>query len=93
MRKKRSYVGAAHAMQSGVAFKMAEDPSETSPKHLRVGVNSAMVETSAIVKLLVEKKIITQDEFAEALTAGMNAEADRYEVELTALLGRKVTLG
>lgn len=80
-------------MQSGVAFKMAENPSETSPKHLRVGVNSAMVETSAIVKLLVEKKIITQDEFAEALTAGMNAEADRYEVELTALLGRKVTLG
>ena len=51
------YLKAAHAMQSGVAFKMHTDPSETQPKHLRVGVNSAMVEQSAIAKLLIDKAL------------------------------------
>jgi len=86
------YTTAAHAMQSGVAAKMAYDPSETTPKHLRAGVNSAMVETSALVQLLVAKGIITFDEWCEALASAMEAEVALYETELRRLTGSKVTL-
>jgi hypothetical protein len=70
-------------MQSGVAAKMGIDPSETTPKQLRVGVNSAMVETSTIVGILIDKGIITMEEWTEKLTLGMNQEAERYEKELS----------
>ncbi len=72
------YQAAAHAMQSGVATKMTFDPSETTPKHLRVGVNAAMVENSALVKLLIDKGVIGEEEFFAALADGMEAERDKY---------------
>lgn len=87
------YLAAAHAMQSGVAAKMALDPGETTPKHLRTGVNSAMAEHSALAKLLIAKGVITEAEYLEAQAAGMEAEARLYEDELTRLTGSKVTLG
>lgn len=82
MKNEKTYTEAAHAMQSGVAMMMNIDPSETTPKHLRVGINSAMVETSTIVGLLIEKGIITSDEWKAALTKEMNAEVERYEKTL-----------
>ena len=48
------YDAAAHAMQSGVAFEIGAGVSrETEPKHLRVGVNSAMVDSAALAALLI----------------------------------------
>jgi hypothetical protein len=87
------YTSAAHAMQSGVAAKMERDPSETTPKHLRTGVNSSMVENSALVKLLVSKGILTDEEWAEALADGMEAEVRLYEKWLSENLGATITLG
>lgn len=89
------YTKLAHAMQSGVAMKMNYDPSETTPKHLRVGVNSAMCDTSALARLLVEKGIITFEEYDAAITAEMAREVERYETWLTERLGSKtkITLG
>jgi hypothetical protein len=82
-------------MQSGVAMKMNYDGSETSPKHLRVGVNSAMCDSSALARLLIEKGIITHDEYEAAITAEMGREVARYEAWLTEHLGgqTKITLG
>lgn len=74
-----NYEAAMHAMQSGVAAKMNIELNETEPKHLRVGVNSAMIDTAAIVRLLVEKSVFTYDEFAEALRLEANREVDKYE--------------
>lgn len=76
------YMAACHAMQSGVAMKMNIDTNETTPKHLRVGVNAAMVEFDALTKLLFDKGIITELEFAEALAAAMREEVNKYEDEL-----------
>ncbi|HEV2778564.1 MAG TPA: hypothetical protein VGX25_04115 [Actinophytocola sp.] len=87
------YHAAAHAMQSGVAAKMNYDPDETTPKHLRVGVNSAMVETSTIVKLLIAKGIITESEWYAVLADGMEAEKALYEAWLTERMGSQVHLG
>lgn len=75
------YYAAAHAMQSAVAFSMQMDPAETTPKHLRVGVNAAMVEHGALVGLLLKKGLITEEEFYEALADKMEAEVESYRVK------------
>lgn len=86
---------AAHAMQSGVAARMnwAERDETTEPKHLRVGVNSALVDHGALVDLLVSKGVITRLEYLRAIAEGMEREQASYERDLSALLGHEVKLG
>lgn len=87
------YYAAAHAMQSGVAQEQALGSDCGSPKHLRVGVNSAMVDVSALATLLMSKGIITADEYHQALCDAMEKEQRRYEEVLTKRMGIPVTLG
>jgi len=75
----RRYQAAVHAMQSGVAFLMNLDPAETQPKHLRVGVNSAMVDSSALAKLLIDKGVVSEEEYAQAIADGMEREVESYK--------------
>lgn len=58
---RREYLRLAHAMQAGVAMWQNYDPSETTPKHLRVGINSAMADHGALVDLLFKKGILTEE--------------------------------
>ena len=79
------YLVALHAMQSGVAAMMGrkEGSKETDPKHLRVGINSAMCEHAALVSILIEKGIFTEAEYMEKLADEMEAEKARYEERLS----------
>lgn len=87
------YLKAAHAMQSGVAAMMAINPNgATSPKHLRVGVNSAMTEQRALATLLIERGLFTAEEYAKAMADAMEAEVGTYEAELSKFYERPVTL-
>ena len=89
------YNSLCHAMQSGVAFKMNYSDSETSPKHLRVGVNSSLISNGALVHLLVKKGVITELEYYEELVEMMEAEVKSYEAWIAKNSGgqTKVTLG
>lgn len=88
------YFQLAHAMQSGVAFAMeASISDDISPKHLRVGVNSSLVEGSAVAKLLMAKGIFTEEEYFDALIQGFEEEVARYEKLLSDHYGREITLG
>ena len=78
------YLKLGHAMQSGVAAKMALDPSESTPKHLRVGVNLAMVDHAALVRILLEKGLFTEAEYERALTDQMAREVQAYRDWFTA---------
>lgn len=85
---------AAHGMQSGVAYEQ-NIPSRyaaTTPKHLRVGVNTALVDHAALVELLIGKGIISRVEYLEAIADGMEAEVKRYEASIEKEAGVKVTL-
>lgn len=86
------YVAAAHAMQSGVATKMGYYTKDVEPKSLRVGINSAMVEHAALAQLLMSKGIITEEEYLEAIAAGMEREAELYRAELSEHYGTNITL-
>lgn len=76
------YAAAAHAMQTCVAIEMAIDPKPTEPKHLRVGVNSAMVCDGALATLLIEKGLFTLEEYTAALAASMEREVAGYRERL-----------
>jgi hypothetical protein len=77
------YLAAAHAMQSGVALSIARgEARDMEPKHLRVGVNSALVDCAALAKLLIDKGILTEEEYERALADAMEAEVQRYRERL-----------
>lgn len=90
------YLRACHAMQSGVKHDMETSPGgmsqDTMPKYLRTGVNSALVDSSAVGRLLVAKGVCTREEYLRALADTMEEEAHRYETLLSERLGGKVVL-
>lgn len=74
------YHRAAHAMQSAVAAEIqgtSIDHTGANPKHLRVGINSCLVDTGAVAKLLVSRGVFTQLEYLTAIADAMEAEAER----------------
>jgi hypothetical protein len=81
------YEAAMHAMQTGVAYVMEKDPSETSPKHLRVGVNSSLIEQAAIAEILVEKGLLTWDEYYKKLADVAERERNSYKEHVNNLYG------
>lgn len=86
------YHANARAMQAGVKAKAGYTNAETTPVDLRVGVNSAMVEHSALAGLLMEKGLITEDEYLNAIAEGMAREKARYEAELSEHFKSNITL-
>jgi len=93
----RRYEIAAHAVQAGVAMELNDDPpsrsgSPVSPKMLRTGVNLAMVEHGALVRVLIAKGIFTEEEYFEELVKGVEAEQAAYEARLTARFGGKTKI-
>ncbi len=86
---KLEYDALLHAMQSGVNYSMHNVGAKSvEPKHLRVGINSAMVEAAAIVDFLVDKGIFTYEEYYEYLNAFMKREVDKYARELEEHYGK-----
>jgi hypothetical protein len=87
------YAAKLHGVQSGVAATMNFDAGETSPKHLRVGINSALVNQGAFVALLIEKGLITEHEYLVKLCEYADREVASYEKKLAERFGRTISLG
>jgi hypothetical protein len=93
----RRYEVAAHAVQAGVAMELNDAPphisqSAASPKMLRTGVNLAMVEHGALVRVLIAKGLFTELEYFEELVKGVEDEKRLYEERLSARYGGKIKL-
>ena len=86
------YKAAMHAVQSGVALEQRSGSDDGSPKHLRVGINSAHVSIHALSSLLIEKGILTLDELRDALADAAEAEVTRYKQRLWERFGTEVDL-
>lgn len=89
------YMKAIHAMQTGVAAEMniPSTAPATSPKHLRVGVNSALINDAAVARLLIAKGVFTEEEYLNAVADEAEREKAIYEERLSKAYGRPVTLG
>lgn len=89
----RENIRLGHAIQSGI--KMYMDFGDTKmgdPKHLRVGVNLALVEQSAVARLLILKGVISEEEYFDAIVGALEKEKRFYEEDLSQITGLKVTL-
>lgn len=92
--KRERYKELLHAMQTGVAYVQAKDPIDGSPKHLRVGINAAMIEHAALANLLIRKGIITDEEYVDGIIAELEREVERYTQQVRDLYGSdSITLG
>jgi hypothetical protein len=89
----RRYLAAMHKVQSGVAAKMEIDPKDVTPKSLRVGVNSSLLNNGALLHLLIDKGIITHEEFLEVLVDYAEREALMYEQLLSERYHTNIHLG
>jgi hypothetical protein len=90
---KEKYRNLAHAVQSGVAYTMeAIDPKQVEPKHLRVGVNLALIDCGALALTLFRKGVVTELEYYTTLVELTQAEVIKYQDMLQHHYGRPVTL-
>jgi hypothetical protein len=89
---KMTYEEACHAMQTGVAAEMGFNPGPTDPKHLRVGINVALRDHASLARLLVAKGVITEQDYLDAIQAGMNEEVERYRQTLKDHYGADINL-
>lgn len=77
MSLKARYSAAMHRIQSAIAYALTKGDTMATPKHLRVGLNSALASDKALVDLLIAKGVITRDEYTEAVVTATEEEADR----------------
>ena len=95
---RKEYEAALHAMQSGVLQEIENEMPELPPmlkrflKHERVGINSALCDQAAMVRLFIQKGLFTEAEYVLAIRDEMRAEQRRYEQRLSQLFGFPVTL-
>lgn len=82
-----------HSMQSGVKYTIEYGLDDAhSPKHLRTGVNNALVSNGALVDILIQKGIFTEEEFMTAYNNVLRKEVASYEDALSKHLKTKITL-
>jgi sulfite reductase beta subunit-like hemoprotein len=88
------YARAAHAIQTGVSYEQAIDPSDGSPKQLRTGINLRATDHQGLVRLLMSKGIISEAEYIRAMADAAEEEVRRYEQRLNERMGgpTKITL-
>lgn len=82
------YTRAAQQLQTAVKLYSNYDSTDMGPIHLRVGINSSLVDSWTIAHLLIKKGIITELEYIEALAVEMEREVDRYKYKFKKYLGR-----
>ncbi len=74
------YLDAMHGVQSAIKYEMEAGVSDaTSPKHLRVGVDSSMINVAAVACLLIEKGVFTLTEYEESVRLQANEELAAYQ--------------
>ena len=92
-----------HAIQTGVKYEqeIGEDGSfyrlnthlANILKHIRTGLNCAMVEHAIITRLLLNKGLITEAEYVEVAREELTREIKKYEEMLSNHFGREIKLG
>jgi hypothetical protein len=80
-------------MSAGVALDMSlPDHKDTTRKALRVGINSAHVNSAALAHLLVDLGVITLEQYTQYIADTMEVEADDYEKALSKHFKKKISL-
>lgn len=82
-----SYEAAAHGVQTAIANR---DGVDGYAKHLRTGIDMSKADQFGLACLLIDKGIITDEEYLEYMRLGMNTELARCEEEYAAQSGLNI---
>jgi len=77
-----TYEEAAHGVQTAIAFDIGQGRKTTEPKHMRVGIDLSKADMLGLAVLLIDKGIITPDEYTEAMRLSANEELEMREEEV-----------
>ncbi len=77
-----SYEEAAHGVQTAIAFDIGQGRKATEPKHMRVGIDLSKADMLGLAVLLIDKGIITSEEYIEAVRLSANEEVAMREEEV-----------
>jgi hypothetical protein len=86
------YRAAAHAIQTGVALALDRGDTMASPKQLRVGIDLRACDHAALVRLLIAKGVVTEEEYLEAIADEAEREKKRIEDSLLERYGVRIGL-
>lgn len=76
------YRQALHGVQCAIGFEHHIGVGHISdPKHLRTGIDSAHISNGALLELLIEKGLITYDEYVAKLASFAERELLGYEAK------------
>jgi hypothetical protein len=89
-----------HKIQTGILFTreweemqgIPDDRRSTGPKHLRVGVDQALIEHGALCALLIEKGIIKAKDYYETQIEFLERDVEAYTERLKERFGANFTL-
>ena len=85
-----SYEEAAHGVQSAIKYRMEHSLTPaTEPKHLRTGIDMSKADQLGLTQLLIDKGIITSDEYCEYMRLAANQELHMHEEQIRTLTGLK----
>lgn len=82
------YMRAAHRVQTAIEF--SPDKTGQEPKHLRVGVDLSKSDMGGLAQLLINKGLITEEEYLLAITKFAEQEATHREDEFSVRFGINV---
>jgi hypothetical protein len=86
------YLAAMDNLSVGVKAKQKLDQTETDPHSLRVGLNSAMIQVSALVQVLIHTGHLTEVDWYRILANVTESEVRLYEQWLSEATGTSVTI-
>jgi len=90
---RQKYVETMGAIASGMMQMLALGHDEfTTDIQIRVGVDQAHVNTSALVELMIEKEVFTMEEYEVHLLKAAEYELNNWEEKLSELMGTDVKL-
>lgn len=78
---KQEYMGLCHGVQSGIAYAEAKRHRSLEPKHMRVGIDTTKADMGALVTLLIEKGVFTEEEWWTKAIEFMRREVESREYE------------
>lgn len=80
-----TYKRHAHAVLSAIGF----NPNKTAlePRHLRVGIDMGKADTAGLVNLLIDKGVLSAQEYIEAVEKSAAEEVERQKQALARELG------
>jgi hypothetical protein len=88
-----SYEEAAHGVQCAILTDMNgfERCAAVEPKHMRTGIDMSKADMLGLAALLMDKGVITHDEYVEYMRRAANQEVAMREEEAFQKYGRRIS--